>query len=415
MSHRARICYIAYPTSLQLQSANAIQTWTTLRELKRRRPETLALIPRWLAEPSRFEEAGAVHLPRPAIGKLSRLHRTTLVYYLEYSAFAWMCWLYLLLERLRGRQYDVVYVRQIVCAAWFAALLGRTLGMRVVYEAHDWESHNPSRAKEPWATGLLHLLDRAALTHSDAVASLTDHFLRELRLIGWTPRRSAVIPDAFDATVYRPRDQDEARRRLNLDSHELVIVYAGMTFAHRGLDRLVQAYADADLPEARLLLVGGRPKEVAALREQIQVLGLDGRAVLVPPCPPDTVANYLAAADLLVIPDTVTDVTASPLKLFEYMAMARPIVAVDLPALREVVDERAAYFVRRGATPDLTQALQTLAADPERREEMGRAAFEQAAPWTYTARAERVVTLCDEVVAGSARGPGAGDEYENVR
>ena len=83
MSGAARICYIAYPTSLTLQSANAIQTWTTLRELKRLRPETLALIPRWLGEPSRFAELGVVHLPRPAIGKLSRLHRTTLLYYLK--------------------------------------------------------------------------------------------------------------------------------------------------------------------------------------------------------------------------------------------------------------------------------------------------------------------------------------------
>lgn len=153
----ARICYIAMPTSLTLQSANAIQTWTTLRELRRLRPDTLALIPRWLHAPSRFSEVGAVHLPRPAIGKLSRLHRTTLLYYLEYSAFALMCCGYLLLERLRGRRYDVVYVRQIVSAAWFAALLGRVVGVRVIYEAHDWETRNPSRAKEQWEIGRAHV------------------------------------------------------------------------------------------------------------------------------------------------------------------------------------------------------------------------------------------------------------------
>ncbi|PMP80397.1 MAG: glycosyl transferase family 1, partial [Chloroflexus aggregans] len=45
------IVYIAYPTSLNLQSANALQTFTTLRELRARRPDTLALIPRWGNEP----------------------------------------------------------------------------------------------------------------------------------------------------------------------------------------------------------------------------------------------------------------------------------------------------------------------------------------------------------------------------
>src|SRR3954453_13518904 len=99
MPREARICYIAYPTSLMLQSANAIQTFTTLRELRRIRPDMLALIPRWPGEPSRFGEVDAVRLPRPAIGKLSRLHKTTLLYYLEHSAFALIFWAYLLLER----------------------------------------------------------------------------------------------------------------------------------------------------------------------------------------------------------------------------------------------------------------------------------------------------------------------------
>ena len=391
----ARICYIALPTSLTLQSANAIQTWTTLRELRRLRPDTLALIPRWLRAPSRFSEVGAVHLPRPAIGKLSRLHRTTLLYYLEYSAFALMCCGYLLLERLHGRRYDVVYVRQIVTAAWFAALFGRVVGARVIYEAHDWETRNPSRAKEQWAAGLPMLLDRLALTWSDGVASLTAHFLRDLDRLGWPARRTAVIPDAWDAEIYQPRDRAEARQRLGLDPHATIVVYAGMTFAHRGLDRLVQAFAEAALPDARLLLVGGWAAEIAALQAQIDALGLAGRALLVGPCPQETVADYLAAADILAIPDTVTDVTASPLKLFEYMAMGRAIVSVDLPALREVIDERAARFVRRGDMADLRDALMELAAVPERREQMGREARAQAAPWTYAARAERIVRFCD--------------------
>ena len=47
---------------------------------------------------------------------------------------------------------------------------------------------------------------------------------------------------------------------------------------------------------------------------------------------PETVGQYLNAADVLTIPDTVTTVTASPLKLFEYMAVGKPIVLRELPA-----------------------------------------------------------------------------------
>lgn len=388
-----RICYLAYPTSLTLQSANAIQTWTTLRELRGIAPESLALIPRKWREPSRFGEIGAVHLLRPGVGRLSKFYKTTLLYYLEHSIWAWMCLAYLLIDRLRGRRYDAIYVRQIVIAAWWAGLLGRLYGAPVIYEAHDWETANPSRAKEGWAQGLLHLLDRVALTRADAVVSLTQHFLHELDRIGWRPRRSAVIPDAFDGSVYQPQDRAAARAALGIDAETFVVGYAGMTFAHRGLDRLVTAFADAGIDRSLLLFVGGRPREVEALREQAQALNLGERVRFVPPQDQPTVAQYLAAADVLAIPDTVTDVTASPLKLFEYMAMARPIISVDLPALREVIDGRAARFVRRGDVADLQAALIELHADPPRRESMGSAAYEQAQAWTYARRAKRIVEL----------------------
>lgn len=381
-----------------LQSANAIQTWTTLRELRRIAPETLALIPRKSREPSRFGDVGAIHLFRPGIGRLSRLYKTTLLYYLEHSAWAWMCLGYLLLERLRGQRYDIVYVRQVVIAAWWAGVLGKLYGARVIYEAHDWETANPSRAKERWAAGLLHLLDRVAITRSDALVSLTDHFLRELERIGWHPRRSAIIPDAFDADVYQPQDRTAARRELGIPDSSFVIVYAGMTFARRGLDRLVQAFASTQLGDATVIFVGGRPAEVAALRNQAHRLLMGSRIHFVPPQQQPVVARYLAAADVLAIPDTVTDITASPLKLFEYMAMGRPIITVDLPALREVIDERAARFVARGDVDALRVALDELARDPMRRASMGRAAYEQSRPWTYRERAERIVALAASLV-----------------
>ncbi len=397
------LCYIAYPTSLTLQSANAIQTWTTLRELRQLAPDTLALIPRSWRKPSDFARVGAHHLPRPAIGRLSRLHKTTLLYYLEHSLFAWMCLGALLLERLRGRRYGAIYIRQIVCAAWWAGCLGRLYGAPVIYEAHDWESHNPSRAKERWAIGLLHLMDRVALTKSAAVVSLTEHFLRQLRADGWLPRHTAVIPDGFDASVYRPEDRAAARRHLGLDPDELLVVYAGMTFSYRGLDRLVAAFATAALPNARLIFVGGRPAEIEGLRTQAEQLDLLKKVLFTgPQCQAD-VAHYLAAADLLAIPDTVTDVTASPLKLFEYMAMGRPIITVDLPALREVINEQAARFVRRGSIIELAVALGELAADPDRRATMGHAARQQAYAWTYTRRAERILAVAAAVELASRR------------
>jgi glycosyltransferase involved in cell wall biosynthesis len=394
-----RLCYVAVPTSLTLRSANAIQTWTTLRELLRRAPRTVALIPRWLGEPSRFGEVGARHLPRPAVGKLSRLYPSTLWYYAERSLFAAMTAAVVLWERLRGRRVDVVYVRDTVCAGWWAGVWGRLLGVPVVYEAHDLESQNPSRAKERWVQPLLRKLDRTALGRSAAVASLTADFRRLLGERGWrAPEDVVVIPDAFDAEQIGPGDREAARLRLGLAAGERLVVYAGMTFAYRGIDLLLDAFARlrAGGDEARLVLVGGRPAETGPLRAQARALSLDGVVAWRPPMPQAEVVPWLQAADVLVIPDTVTDVTASPLKLFEYLAAGRAVVLPDIAALAEVLPVSVGYYFRRGDPEALAGALRRALDDPGRpaREKAGLEAVE---PHTYAARAERILDLAARV------------------
>ncbi|GIV97966.1 MAG: hypothetical protein KatS3mg057_2623 [Herpetosiphonaceae bacterium] len=294
-----RIAYIAYPTSLTLRSANAIQTYTTLRELRLRAPQTLAIVPRWLREPSRFAELGALHLPRPAVGKLSRFYRSTLWYYAERSLFAAMTAGVIGWERLRGRPIDIVYVREIICAFWWTALWGPLLGLPVIYEAHDLESWNPSRAKERWAQPLLHVLDRVALTKSAAVASLTGDFRRLLAALGWRkPEEIAIIPDAFDDSAIVPGDRVAARRKLGISLDAPLLVYTGMTFAYRGIDRLIDAFTAVRqaMPQALLALVGGRPAEIEQLRAQAAALGLDSAVIFTGQLAQPEVIPYLHAA-----------------------------------------------------------------------------------------------------------------------
>jgi glycosyltransferase involved in cell wall biosynthesis len=107
--------------------------------------------------------------------------------------------------------------------------------------------------------------------------------------------------------------------------------------------------------------------------------------------------SFTQAADVLVIPDTVTGMTASPLKLFEYMAVGKPLVCKDMPALREIVTEEAALFFEGGDADSLAGALAALMVDTDRRERMGRAAHSLSEGYTYAARAARIA----EVVNGA--------------
>ncbi len=391
-----RICYVAYPNSLRLRSANAVQTHATLRALKALAPDTLAIVPRVEPGPSAFDGL-ALHLPRIGIGRLSRFYRSTLWYYAERSVYAWLVLATLLWLRLMRRQrFDVIYVREVICALWLSLLAPRLIGARVVYEVHDLESRNPSRARERWVQPLLHLIDRVTLTRPAALISLTATFRDLLASIGLRdPREVAILPDAYDETRYTPQDRDAARSALRL-SNEPTIVYAGLTFAYRGVDLLLEALVD--VPGARLILVGGRDQERAALAEQVQHLGLAERVLFAGVQPQDRVPVYLASADVLVIPGTVSDVTASPLKLFEYMAMERAVVCPDLPALREITGGDGALHIPRGDRAALAHALRLLLDDPVLRQTLAQRGRERVAPHTYTRRAERLIAVCERVV-----------------
>jgi glycosyltransferase involved in cell wall biosynthesis len=329
------------------------------------------------------------------VNKLSRFVPWAGWSYIERSLFAWMLVVLLAAWRVMGRGYEVLYVRDAVCAAWLVGLRG-VHGARVIYEVHDLELAHPSKANR-WPRWLwrrlLRGLDRAALGGADRLVSLTETFK------GWVVRKGirreediAVIPDAFDPALYRDQDKGGARGEVGLPGDAFIVGYGGLTFAYRRLDLLVEAFAEMarGREDALLLLVGGRQNEVEEMRDLAERLGVGERVVTPGQVSPEKNGVYMAAADVLVIPDTVTGMTASPLKLFEYMAVGRAIVLKDMAALREIVGEGEAMFFPAGDKGALARALVGLYEDRALGERLGAMARKKAEGYTYRARAEKI-------------------------
>jgi len=117
---------------------------------------------------------------------------------------------------------------------------------------------------------------------------------------------------------------------------------------------------------------------------------------------PALVADLLSQADVLILPNTASAISTrftSPLKLFEYMAAGRPIVASDLPSIREILrDGENALLVEPGNASALAAAIQRILADPELAAALARAALDQVPAYSWERRAQRLETLFDEVI-----------------
>ncbi len=208
----------------------------------------------------------------------------------------------------------------------------------------------------------------------------------------------AVVPDG--AALPRRPDAPPVER------HDPPVVgYTGHLYPWKGVDVLLEAVAR--LRGVRALIVGGLAGEpdLERARARAHDLHIDERVTFTGAVPPPEVGRRLLEADVLVLPNTATHVSArytSPLKLFEYMASGRPIVASDLPALREVLtDGDNAMLVAPGEAGQLAAAIEGLLRDPALGARLAAAAWRDVQAYSWDRRAERL----EEVLraAGAAR------------
>jgi glycosyltransferase involved in cell wall biosynthesis len=285
-----------------------------------------------------------------------------------------------LTRRLRPGQPPFVCYARSFQAAWMAVRVRRTWGRRSACRAVVVETHD-----EPPARGwsLLNAVD-GVITISDA---LRRRLLQELPGL---EDRIWVEHDGVDlGTVHRGIDRASALAKLGLELADgPIVVYAGRVIAGKGVDVLLEAAGHLKDIGARVLVVG-KVYEADYFSRAPENVTFTGFVA------PSEVPQYLAAADIMVMPTTENLKYAaytSPLKLFEYMATGRPVVASDLPVLREVLrhDENALLYRPRDATA-LASAVQRLWSEPAVGCALADQAWHDVQRYGWRARASRIL------------------------
>lgn len=163
------------------------------------------------------------------------------------------------------------------------------------------------------------------------------------------------------------------REDLKIDPHAQVVVYTGNFQPYQELDKLIEASRKvlSKLPKTVFVLVGGNDAERLAFSADVQELVQTGSFRLVPPIPRAEIPKYLAMADIVVSPRA--KVGNLPLKIFDYLAAGKPIVAIDSPTIRQVLDDDRAVVVNP-LENDFGEEITRLLQNPERMKHLAAAA-----------------------------------------
>lgn len=192
--------------------------------------------------------------------------------------------------------------------------------------------------------------------------------------------------------------QAEARASLGWPSDAFIVGYVGRLqtlAADKGVGTLVEALQQ--VVGASLAIIGGPDDMAEALRQHWLALGLPAEKFLYAgQVKPEEVPLCLSAFDVCAMPHPYTKQFAnytSPLKLFEYMASQRPIVASDLPGWADVIKhEDSALLVPPSDVNALAAAITRLQDDPAQREKLAAAAYERVMThYTWEARARTIL------------------------
>lgn len=235
------------------------------------------------------------------------------------------------------------------------------------------------------------------------VVVVSNRVADEVRALAPTAR-VLVAPNAVDVTAFEVGDdmRHAERVRLGVPDDDVLVGFVGRFYVWHGVDTLASAATTflADRPNSRLLLVGDGPYRERAIRalapwgERVIAPGIVGHA---------QIPRVMSACDILAAPHAPIDgFVGSPMKLFEYLASGRAIVASRLEQLAEIIThERTGLLVTPGDVPELSDAIVRLIDDVELRERLGRNGRAEAmAKHTWQARVRTIL----DAVEGSPLG-----------
>ncbi len=299
-----------------------------------------------------------------------------------------------------GSKVDIIFSRDEL-PIYFLSFFKSNL----VYEAHRY-----SKAKKVF----YRRFKNAGVKIVTISQGLTKAFLQE----GFSQNELLTSPDGVDLEEFSLGiSQEEARKKTSLPLDKKIILYSGQLFEWKGAASLLEVarnfqfsiFPDGEaiedprqsrdnfqnnLKDVLFVFVGGMPTDIENFRKKAEGLK---NVLLLGQRPHKEIPYFLKSADVLVLPNKkdgqISEFYTSPLKLFEYMAAERPIVASDLPSLREILNENNSVLVKPDNASALADGLKLVLSDDALADRISQKAFEDVQKYSWQERAQKIINF----------------------
>jgi glycosyltransferase involved in cell wall biosynthesis len=308
---------------------------------------------------------------------------------------------------LRERRPDFIYQRYSLFGTAGLAL-ARDLGVPLVLEVNAPLCDEQAAHRGLGFAATARALERTVLCSADVVVTVSRELEDWLIGLGVESSRITVLPNAVDVERFEAaeREREAVRTELGLAGQQ-VVGFLGTLKPWHDTATLIRATGilHREMLKPRLIIIGDGP-EREQLAELAQREGIADATTFIGTIPHERVPGHLAALDIAVTPYEASDrFYFSPLKLFEYLAAGRPVVAADVGRLRDCVRSgETGLLYRAGDARALAGALCSLLTDPERARALGRAGREHVrVHHTWRQNARTVVELVGPMLASRQR------------
>lgn len=250
------------------------------------------------------------------------------------------------------------------------------------------ESHTPNITHPD----LQRVIKQSHSKYFKGLVTISDILKQNLVRAGGPEDKILVLDDGVDVESFQNIEKSGACVSLGLPQDKFIAMYCGHLYQGRGIEYILDAAKI--LKETTFVIVGGSRSDVSYWQKYAINAGLDN-VIFTGFVENRLVPTYLKAADALLMPytrDTLTYEWMSPLKLFEYMAAGRPIIATDLEAIKKRIQHmETGILVKEKSGDEIANAIRLVFADKTLADKLSRNAEKKAEKYTWKRRAEVIL------------------------